>query len=469
MQQTDIKWKTSSILLTIYLPFFILLAGCNTDIEDIPEIPPNPSNTTPGEISEKLIAHIYFDATISMEGFVFQDSTKYTQICPYLESVILSGWIDGKAVFYRFGEQVESIDRYTYLQAGTRDFYNNTRINRETLIERVIYHEEKLDSNQVSENNILEDTEEISEEPEVVNSLSDGNRLIVIVTDLFQDRRDINLLVSKLRDKYIKKDLEIGLFGLRSQFQGTVFDTGYDDRPLPYQSNPEDPESYRPFYLLVIGRYANIAHYFDRLKENGFDDAETIIFSRYLVSPLLSFDGMVDKTDNLNRKIINPKHSQNPRLKQYEIVDNSEPASISAKLEYKPLPHAMSFDVDTFEVSIITKCSDEGESKLAKAKASLKVIPTLSKNNDSNELNVEFSLDSQSLPRKAVYLYEVTLSPNVDTFQAPEWCSKWDMGDERYGAKTLNLVNFVRDLSLVTARRKPHPQIAKFYCYVKKR
>ena len=67
----------------------------------------------------------------------------------------------------------------------------------------------------------------------------------------------------------------------------------------------------------------------------------TVIFSRYLVNPLLSFADAEIAPENLNGKIINRDHRQNPRLKQYEIVRSSDPAKISAKLEYNPLRHAM--------------------------------------------------------------------------------------------------------------------------------
>ena len=82
------------------------------------------------------------------------------------------------------------------------------------------------------------------------------------MTDLFQDRRDVNLLVSQLKDKYIKNGLEVGLLGLRSEFNGKVYNLG--TTPILYRSTPDNPETFRPFYLLVLGRHADIAHYFDR-------------------------------------------------------------------------------------------------------------------------------------------------------------------------------------------------------------
>jgi hypothetical protein len=473
MQEKEIRWKTRLLLFSIYLCFFIFLTGCVSDKDSgVPEFKPDP-DITPGDISDKLVARIYFDATLSMQGFVVPGSTDYTRICPYLESVIVSGWTDGKADFFRFGEQVERIDRNTYLSAGSADFYEDENIYRETFIQKIINYEDRFVSDQMEGGSTPEESTEIEgsstpeESTEVVPSTEEVNArkeeenpLVIIVTDLFQDRGDINLLVAQLKEKYIKNRLEVGLFGLHSQFDGTVYDTGIGQAPLPYRSDPNDLKTFRPFYLLVLGRHADIAYYFDRLKANN-PDAQTIIFSRYLVSPLLSFE---DAT-TIELKKLNPL-DQNPRLKRFRIVGDSDPAEISAKLKYVSLPHAMLFDSNAFEVSISAKDKRIGKTEEnPEAAACMEVTSKL--NEDGNELSVVFILDSEDLQRDT-YLYEVTLSPDVDAYQAPKWCSDWDMGGERDGSKTLNLVNFVRDLSQVTARMH-RPKIAQFHCYIGKR
>lgn len=477
MQHKEIRWKTSFLLFSIYICLIVTLTSCNSGNSGkngIPDFQPDISDMNP--ISENLVARIYFDATLSMQGFVVPGLTRYAKICPDLESVIVSGWRDETVSFFRFGEKVESIDRSIYLQAGYKSFYEQTHIFRKTYIEEVILHEEQLVNAQMEASSTPEDaTEEITpEEPAEANKTE--NQLVVIVTDLFQDDSDITLLIDLLKEKYIQKGYEVGLFGLRSQFDGTVYDIGIGaGSSLRYRSN-DDPKTFRPFYLLVLGRHADIAHYFNSLKENN-PDAQTVIFSRYLVSPLLSFgstsiNGNASiKVSNLNKVNYVP---EDPCLLQYEIVKNSLPAKISAKgMKYAPLQHAMFFDADTFEVSsIIAKCKDDEETRIdLDARRCIEVTSTLSKNDNGNdELNVDFSLDAQSLSGETVYLYEVTLRPNVNTFQAPEWCSEWDMGDERNGAKTLNLVNFVRGLTETTAREHHQKiKIAQFYCYIGKR
>lgn len=448
MQQKQLCWKTDLLLFSIYLCFFLFLTSCNPDEDSgIPDFKDDISQHSLGEISDKLVARIYFDASVSMKGFVVPNSTKYKSILSPLESVITSGWKNGRTEFFSFGENVQDIDRDSYLSVGSVDFYVEWR----TYIQKIFEYEQQLDVDTSSND---------------TNNSPEGNHIVVIVTDLFQDRRDVNLLVRQLKEKYINNGLEVGLLGLRSEFDGTVYNLGTS--PILYSSKTDDPETFRPFYLLVIGRHADIARYFDSLIAKGFVDAQTIIFSQHLVNPLLSFENAtIDKLENLNRVSITKK--PNPRAKEYRIHDRNKPSQISAKLKFQLLPHVLQFDSETFNDLMTVKYPPNGIPDVSQqAKNCLTVTSTLLKNQDSNELSVEFTLDSQSLPRRRIYLYEVTLHPKFDTYQPPTWCSEWDMGDEINGAKTLNLVNFVSGLEQVTTLLH-NLEIAKFHFYIEKR
>ena len=472
MQEKEIRWKTSFLLLSIYLCLFIFLTGCDTDKPGIPD-PPEPLPDLPS-ISGKLVARIYFDATLSMQGFVVPGSTHYTRICPALESVIVSGWRDETVSFFRFGERVEPIGRNTYLQVGDESFYQ-TDIGIRTYIEKIIENEARLRQPQIEGSTTPEGAREIDVNnmpEEGAEADSTENRLVVIVTDLFQDNGDINRLVPELKEKCIKKGVDVGLFGLQSQFDGTVYDIGIGEgSSMRYRSTPGNPETFRPFYLLVLGRHADIAHYFDRLIANGFSEAETIIFSQYLVSPLLSFEGAkIEDLENLIGDTIAKKPDS--RLKEYRIRNRDEPSKISAKMKYELLPHAMSFDANIFDsprdVEHNRPNSDRKREISQAAEDCLTVTSTFAENGNGNELIVDFELDSRVLPRRTVYLYKVALHPKIDTYQVPEWCSEWDMGTGRNGAKTLNLVNFVNGLTDITVSEH-QPKIAQFYFYVEKR
>ncbi len=464
MKHIYLGLKTSFCLFSISLFVLLLLTSCNNELTT-PD-PPIKVELSPGDPSEKLLARIYFDASASMQGFVVPNTSQYKSILRPLESVITSGWRNGKAEFYRFGEQVTPIDRDGYLMADSEDFYTELK----TYIQKIFEYEEQLVSKNI--NNASNNSIDGGPSPNKVNDIREEDSLVVIVTDLFQDKQDVNLLVTQLRDKYINKEKKgqaLGLLGLRSEFDGRVYNLGTS--PILYRSTPGKPETFRPFYLLVIGRHADIAHYFDRLIANGFTDAQTLIFSQYLVDSLLSFENAtIEQLVNLNRVSIAEK--PDPQVKEYRITDKNKPSQISAKLKFQFLSYVMPFDSEKFEVNIIAeyKPDSKGKNEISlDAQKCLKVISTHSKNDEDNELNVGFNLDSGSLPdERKIYLYEVTLSPGIDTFKEPDWCSQWDMEDERNGAKTLNLVNFIRGLSQATTLIH-EPIIAKFHFYIEKR
>ena len=192
-----------------------------------------------------------------------------------------------------------------------------------------------------------------------------------------------------------------------------------------------------------------------------------------MVNPLISFEnvlpGQIDLT-KLNEDDTFATNVQDPRLERFSIADDSAPGKISVTLGYVPLPYAMHFGTNAFHDSVIVKHAPEkGQTqKYSAAQKCLEVTSKLLRKEHKNELTVDFSLTPQCLPdQDAIYLYEVTLSPRIDEYGVPDWCLTWDMGKKQRGSKTFNLVNFVRDLSQVTAQLH-HPRIAKFYFFIKK-
>ena len=339
-----------------------------------------------------------------MQGFADPAPTDYTRLIPLLESAVLGGWADAKVKFYRFGTHVEPIDRDSYLRVRNPQFYEDSDINRETRIEKVIDHEVQVGSDS-----------------------GNGDRLAIIVTDLFQTDNDTNVLVARLKDNYLKNNLEVGILGIRSHFDGVIYDIGVGIPPRPYKSDPKDPSTWRPFYLLVVGRHADIAHYFDGLISAGLSGARTVIFSPHLTDPIASFEeGSLDSTDkNLVRDSdISPDPSA--RVKKLRVRGNPNKTGFTATLSYSPLPHTTIFDPNRLEDLIIAKRCPEmmKDSKTAKC---LNVTAELVE----QELKVTANLTPKDLARNEVYLFEVHLRPEVNGFGIPSWCSAgedgWDM------------------------------------------
>ena len=258
---------------------------------------------------------------------------------------------------------------------------------------------------------------------------------------------------------------------MRSQFDGVIYDIGLGFAPMPYQVDMENPETFRPFYLLVLGRYANVARYFDRLTASGYPEAKTVIFSRHLVNSLVPSDGAsIGQIENLVlvESLVRPPDA---RLRQFRTRTNADIAKFSAALKYTPVPHAMSFDSNTLESVVIAKhCSADQTTDSPAAQQCLEVSSELL----TNELILNVSIAARDLP-EGIYGYEVTLSPKTERFQPPVWCSDWDigldfngLGSDFDGSKTINLGSFVSTLSQSTAQVH-QPKVAKFFFYIQKK
>ena len=447
--------KKRLVQFSICLCFSLLLVSCKDKTPPLPKF--QFDKVTLGEKSETLIAHIYLDATLSMQGFVNPGTTHYTRIHPDIESAVTNNWPGGTVEFFRFGTHVEPINSRTdFLQAISPEFYEDSSINLETRIEEVIDSENQ---------GVIDSESETEISDSIVDNKEQANRLVIIVTDLFQHNSDINLLVSRLTEEYIQNDLEIGLLGLRSHFKGKIYDIGTGRPPILYESEPENPETFRPFYLLVLGRHADISCYFDYLTTSEFPEAQTIIFSRHFVNSLLSFDGASVDWENLN--VGSFDHSGDSRLKQFSIVEVSDPVKIFGDLKYVPLPHVMTVDSFTAFVAANKSTLTKQDEESPDAQRCLEATSTLSQ----DKLSFNFILDPQCLKNKnAIYFYKVTVAPQIDGYRAPEWCSAWNMEptteSKPDGSKTLNLDRFVRDISQVTDRVH-NPKIANFYFYIK--
>jgi len=143
-----------------------------------------------------IVADIYLDATLSMQGFTNSETfSYYQQTIPLLESAVIKTWKNGTVNFNKFGNKIENLPDRKFLEANKAAFYSDKNYNRKTFIENVI-------------------------------STADTRHLSVIVTDLFQDNADINPLIEKIKTKFTGGDLAVGVMAIKSQFDGTIYDVG---------------------------------------------------------------------------------------------------------------------------------------------------------------------------------------------------------------------------------------------------
>jgi hypothetical protein len=431
------KKQGTVVAAFLFLFISVFLVGCPDNRVSPPQPDPNEQMQP---LSKKLTVDFYLDGTLSMMGFVTPgDFTNYVKTLQSLESVAIGSWPDGQVEFSKFGSHIVPFEGREYLNGVRSDFYTDQDI-QQTHIETVIESANK-------------------------------NNLTVIVTDLFQNEADATLLIKKLTNRYIKDNLAVGILGIRSEFSGRVYDIGINHYCFDYNSGLDDPERFRPFYLVMLGKHADIAHYFEELKRNSLERSskcrfEFVIFSPYIVNPLPAFAGAriesITKLVEVN-SILRPS-DRDYRLRQFCL--RGPQGSFKVVLKYNLLPNTLAFDNTKLE--IVTDAS--------------KVKPdSLTTINDAVEINWDqgddqISIDSKFLsagwPGAGVYLFDITLRPQLTAYNIPSWFSEWDMNDtnisENNGATTLNLYKFLT--SLWQANWQTHkPKVAHLYCYVEKK
>ncbi|MBK8809280.1 MAG: hypothetical protein IPN69_00910 [Acidobacteria bacterium] len=482
---------------------FLSFIGVSCDIYKTKQtcsVPPTlPITDTLQAPTQNLTVDIFFDSTLSMQGFITEGSLSYyQQTISLLERPTINH--GGHVNFYKFGSEIKPLADRAYRDADKKSFYLDSEINNKTLIENVL-------------------------------KTADNNHLIVIITDLFQEKSDIDLLSKIIKDKYIANNLAIGVMGIKSQFQGTVFDVGTNNYSFPYPTE-RGKTALRPFYLLAFGTHPDIAQYFNGLNNETsvFPDKNNVIFSRLLTDKLTPFSTVeITKKDNLNTSsgsiIKNPPVENN--FKEFKLQSNATTALFEAKIPFKSLPESAEYtrlqpkvqgcscqqgsptatkslqnnntnavmNNETKESNISTTLSQIGaleikagfkESEVFAPKKTI-AIKSESAGDDKkpNEPNVNADSKNQIyLSVTAItdkfdkqlsnHCFQITLHPS--DFTLPRWISDWNLTGEQVelfyknknfdGSRTYNLAPFLQTI-LESTVQTHNPKVADFYCYFK--
>ncbi|MDO4921878.1 MAG: hypothetical protein Q4E64_08670 [Phascolarctobacterium sp.] len=188
--------------------------------------------------SDSIDAAIYIDGTFSMAGYVNQQgSSVYSESLKNIERTITGGWKQEKIEYVKFGDSLQNLSREQFLQANHTIFYQE----KDTSLQKVV-------------------------------EAMDANKLNIMVTDLFQTNQDIDSLIIALKKAcFADESKAMAIIGVKSQFNGKIYDVGKNMLAFAYASNDE-VESYRPFYLLIIGKEADVRFFAEAYAKNFDDD-----------------------------------------------------------------------------------------------------------------------------------------------------------------------------------------------------
>jgi len=436
MRATDFLLK--QLLLSLLYIFFI---GCSQDAKPPRFDAESSINDIIFEtqaVPKSIDIDIYLDATTSMKGYAKVKNSVYSKFLDELESGLRTSWSESNIKFFKFGTGIREINREEYKSAEANDaFYSEKGIFEQTNIDKVI---DKTSQDRVS----------------------------LVITDLFQTEGDVLKVVEELKNRCLGKDIDLAILGIKSEYNGTI----YDAKVPPFKLNTENnPELKRAFYAIIFGNGPNIEHLFKTLKQsslkNHLDEKYfTVISSKDAVK---GFQIEIVKPEDRkkDRSIVIKKKTD--RQKD-ELVFDAVVTDIS-----NPIPIVVNINLDSgyyppigdFIVKINRKAVFKNKKEVI-LEEDIKDIIIKNKVRNSSNYNLDLEL---TLPPKTLAIsYEIVfLLPQLNAFAIPDWVvelSSQNPTPESDQNKTLNLDRFIRDL-LRSAATINEYKVAKGYLNIR--
>ncbi|MDD1426744.1 hypothetical protein MEO94_20135 [Dolichospermum sp. ST_sed9] len=436
--------KSQMAIVAITLP--LVLASCAPKAEDLEcsqPSPPKQDQTTMTQRSEPKTIAIQFDNTLSMQGFVKNTSSRYNQTLSLLADTVTRAFNESKPKYYSFNitrKQLSGVQAYK--DAETPNFYQA----------QIPYAKLKTAITPFSDN------------PQ--------DELSIIVTDLYQtDSSKDPSVLSILKENYIQKGKAVGILAVKSEFDGFVYDVGKFGQKTLYKTNSSITDSYHPFYVIVLGTYENIAHYFDKIKQDGkvfIQDAKFIIFYPPSVNQKIVFnfdskqvlpEGM-ERLASINngQVIVEAKNSNSIDMLKISKNYNAQ-KGIEYQINYSPLPYTLGIE-PSFQPFKSLEFKPEQQS-FVETSQSLQFG-----NWQVQDNTISFVTEVNSIKEPGVYKFAVDILANKLKYQG--WWKEWNFGDEDNkfdGSKTYNLQPFLQGLSDITLQQLPSNYSIARICY----
>ena len=387
----------------------ILICGCGNQIQSVPPLP----GTLPNVLtSEKIDTDIYFDATVSMKGFTTLSAGNVYLTLPDLLGDLCGSM--GETKFFSFGEHIHPLDRTNYRRLTSPDVYTE-------LITAVA--------------NVVERT--------------DTNHLSIVVTDLFESESDWSNVAQKLREKFFANHLAVAVVGIKNSFSGEIFDVGLNAAKFNYNSY-DDPNRYRPFYLLIMGRDDVVKNFLRKFNERQIlpNDTGYLLLSENLTETPSDFSNFeLGEVENF--------YSDNTlgldsRVKEFGLDNFNEAASFMFSWQYVPPLGACPLDLSEVDTAVEI-FSVDGEDWTPLEKNDVRV--SLLKDERQAEIFlVKVSLTPEkTLAEGKLNFVRIKILPKEQNYRLPPWTELWSVNVDGAakifdGSKTLNLTRILGSL-----------------------
>lgn len=423
------KKKNSQILIFAIFTIGLIISSCSKKIPNPKWIDDNVKIESP---QNNISIDVYLDATTSMGGFAVGSETVFSQFIDQLDASAFSAWKSVDIKYYKFGEIIKNIDRSNLLSArNNQSFYKEKGIFERTYIDSVVKR-------------------------------TDVKRLSIVITDLFQDEGDVNIMVDKIKNQCFNKHIMVSILGLKSKFNGYVFDT--PNNPRGYKLKTDE----RPFYAMVFGNQSSIEKLYEALKVKDFVKENQILF----ISDNIFKSSSISVIKTRDSKFVNKVAPRTQLKNSFDFSMKNE--GKDAKFDFE-----MIFDRNT-------RCADFMENSIfvnvykKSIKDALNANPDSVSTNDiiienvkrqGNKLTATLILHNEDPVGN--YSYLIYLQPNqISGFNFPKWVHEFStdnpLPNTPSASQTYNLENLISRL-LVAKNSVMSTNISKCYINIYKR
>lgn len=290
------------VCLVCFLLATVALYGCG---KDNGKVDPPPVGSI--QNLESIDVDIYLDGTYSMAGYVnFSGTTVYVDSLKNIERTLTSAWKRDNIQYIKFGDDIKKLDRGGFLRANNVGFYQET----DTSLQKVVNY-------------------------------IDEKKMSIIITDLFQTNQDIDSLVKSLKIKcFADENKALALIGVKSEFNGKIYDVGKNLISFTY-STTADKASFRPFYILVIGKEIDVRRFAQNFGKyyDDIDIYKIVLFSKNLNINNLMIAGKRGNDKNKDKIATMAKIStllgSDSNVLQYRLKLDEKKSSVNCVLKLK--------------------------------------------------------------------------------------------------------------------------------------
>jgi len=361
------------------------------------------------DLTLDIDAEIFADATVSMSGFSSDPNSHYNKFIDDLASVVETSFKSSRAKFYRFGANSEEITSSQFLSAKKPDFYTEAKTNIEEVIKK-----------------------------------TDSTKISIVLTDLFQDQKNLHAVVTTLKQFCLSKGLSLAVLGVASEFTGKVYDANVP--PFDYKSKPNMDSTFRPFYAFMLGSDVYLEKFYKNLASKNpiYKDNFLLISGRYVSN----FQIAVEK--NKASKGIKKKRSddKDPQKSSHLWVlsDQAQQFDITWKLDLPGFMSPLKSDNIKFKV---TRQLFDSKSERYTSEEDSKDLQFKESKGSPGESILSFFTTSAGI-NKGLNAYRIYMLVDPDSkVNLPEWVTDFNSDDptpSKGPNKTLNLEKFVSDL-----------------------